>query len=108
MAILESSIYPKITVEEAIPIIGEAIKAGIDNNMGSGSNIDICIVRFREDKKIGRNVDGNITDSPWGQQKFRPIVSEYRRHYFYEDPVAKKAQRIQNLSPEGMGESTST
>merc|ERR1712146_172966 len=88
--------HPDMTVEEAIPIIGDAIKA-IDNDMGSGSNIDICIVKF-DGEKYGNDSKNIIGQSSLAKRKFRPIVSEYRRHYFYVDPIINKKQRMQNIA----------
>jgi len=78
MAILESSLEPlngNITVDNAIDIIRQSVKAGIVNDLGSGSHIDICVIRPYEVKrwrelgidkveKKSWNVSDNATNFP--------------------------------------------
>jgi len=45
MSVLESKYSPKLTVEEGVTLLCETISAGILNDLGSGSNVDICIIR---------------------------------------------------------------
>lgn len=44
MAVFESYWTPKMTREAAIELIVEAVEAGIFNDLGSGSNVDVCII----------------------------------------------------------------
>mmetsp|Transcript_15466 Transcript_15466/g.19381 ORF Transcript_15466/g.19381 Transcript_15466/m.19381 type:complete len:375 (+) Transcript_15466:40-1164(+) len=43
-AVLEGGFKPDLSQEEAIKLVQNAILAGISNDLGSGSNIDICII----------------------------------------------------------------
>ncbi|CAH1388686.1 unnamed protein product [Nezara viridula] len=45
MTVLESSWKPDLTEEEGKVIVRNAIAAGIFNDLGSGSNVDVCIIR---------------------------------------------------------------
>jgi len=45
MSILERGYTEDISVEEGVALVTEAIKAGIMNDLASGSNVDIVIVR---------------------------------------------------------------
>ncbi|XP_014290752.1 proteasome subunit beta type-7 [Halyomorpha halys] len=45
MTVLESSWKPDLNEEEGKVIVRNAIAAGIFNDLGSGSNVDICIIR---------------------------------------------------------------
>ncbi|XP_063234673.1 proteasome subunit beta type-7 [Bacillus rossius redtenbacheri] len=45
MAVFESRWKPELTEEEGKEIVRDAIAAGIFNDLGSGSNIDICVIR---------------------------------------------------------------
>lgn len=54
MAILESSLGAlngNITVDRAVEIIRQSVKAGIMNDLGSGSHIDICAIKSCEVKR---------------------------------------------------------
>jgi 20S proteasome subunit beta 2 len=44
MSVFESTWKPKLTREEAVSLAAEAIKAGIFNDLGSGSNVDVCVI----------------------------------------------------------------
>lgn len=45
MAVFESRWKPNLTEEEGVQIVRDAIAAGIFNDLGSGSNVDVCIIR---------------------------------------------------------------
>jgi 20S proteasome subunit beta 2 len=44
MSVFESTWKPHQTREEAIALCAEAIKSGIFNDLGSGSNVDVCVI----------------------------------------------------------------
>ncbi len=45
MAVMESSYKDDMNEDEAVDLVRRAIRAGIFNDLGSGSNVDICIIR---------------------------------------------------------------
>ena len=44
MAILETNYKENMSKEEAIKLCTAAIEAGIYHDLGSGSNVDVCII----------------------------------------------------------------
>ncbi|EJD50655.1 proteasome subunit [Auricularia subglabra TFB-10046 SS5] len=44
MAVFESRWKPNMTREEGIALVSAAIQAGIFNDLGSGSNVDVCVI----------------------------------------------------------------
>ena len=44
MAILEERYRPTLSLQQAMKLVARAIKAGIDNDLGSGSQVDLCIL----------------------------------------------------------------
>ncbi|VWU50724.1 proteasome subunit beta type-7, putative [Hepatocystis sp. ex Piliocolobus tephrosceles] len=44
MAVLEAKYRDSMTIEEGKELVAEAISAGIFNDLGSGGNVDICVV----------------------------------------------------------------
>jgi len=44
MSVFESGFKEDMTLEEAKVLVARAIKAGIFNDLGSGSNVDLCII----------------------------------------------------------------
>merc|ERR1719231_593652 len=44
MSVFESGYKEDMTKEEAMELVARAIRAGIYNDLGSGSNVDLCII----------------------------------------------------------------
>lgn len=45
MAVFEDGFRDDLSEEEAVALVAKAIRAGIFNDLGSGSNVDVCIIR---------------------------------------------------------------
>merc|ERR1719284_1622132 len=55
MSILESEYKSGMTAQEGIALVSKAIRAGIFNDLGSGGNVDVCVIT-----KDGGNVLRNL------------------------------------------------
>ena len=55
MAVLESRWHKDITKDEAISLVADAIESGIWNDLGSGSNVDLCIMETDKPSVLLRN-----------------------------------------------------
>jgi len=55
MAVLESRYKDDLDEKEAISLVSEAIQAGIFNDLGSGSNVDICVLSKKDGMTMLRN-----------------------------------------------------
>ena len=55
MAVLETNFKEDMTKEEAIELCSKAIEAGIWNDLGSGSNVDVCVMEVGKDAHLMRN-----------------------------------------------------
>lgn len=55
MSVFETMWKQSLTKEEAIELCAEAIKAGIFNDLGSGSNVDVCVIEQDKPTKLLRN-----------------------------------------------------
>jgi 20S proteasome subunit beta 2 len=51
MSIFESEYKIDLNMEEAMALVAKAVSAGILNDLGSGSNVDVCVIT--KDKTIG-------------------------------------------------------
>jgi len=69
MAILESRYKDNQTEEEAKQLVHDAIWAGIFNDLGSGSNVDLCVLR------------------PTGAQMFRNVSMPNEKKFTRQNPV---------------------
>lgn len=55
MAVFETSWKRDCTKDEAIKYCSEAILAGIFNDLGSGSNVDVCVIEKDKPTQLMRN-----------------------------------------------------
>merc|ERR1712151_1448884 len=45
MSILESEYKDGLTEQDGIDLVAKAIRAGIFNDLGSGGNVDVCVIK---------------------------------------------------------------
>lgn len=57
MSVFESTWKPNMTRDEAVSLAAEAIKAGIFNDLGSGSNVDVCVIPQEGPSQLLRNYE---------------------------------------------------
>lgn len=55
MAVLETNFKEDMTKEEAMKLASDAIEAGVWNDLGSGSNVDLCVMEIGQDATLYRN-----------------------------------------------------
>ncbi|KAL3233192.1 Proteasome subunit beta type-2 [Nakaseomyces bracarensis] len=71
MAVLESHWRPDMSKEEAITLAADAIEAGIWNDLGSGSNVDVCVMELGKDAEYLRNYrTPNVREAKQKSYKF--------------------------------------
>ncbi|GAA5995479.1 hypothetical protein JCM5350_004601 [Sporobolomyces pararoseus] len=54
MATFESKWQPNMSRQSAIDLVCEAIESGIWNDLGSGSNVDVCVIEGERDQETGK------------------------------------------------------
>ena len=77
MSVFESGYKDGMTEEEAVALVVGAIEAGIFNDLGSGSNVDVCIIK-KDDVDYRRNF-------------VKPNERKYRRQRGYSYPKGSTA-----------------
>lgn len=71
MAILETNWKPNMTKEEAMKLCSDAIESGIWNDLGSGSNVDLCVMEVGKDAQLYRNyLTPNVRAEKAGSYRF--------------------------------------
>ena len=63
MSVFETQWKPNMTREEAVSLCANAIEAGIWNDLGSGSNVDVCVIT-KEKTELMRNYKTPNTREP--------------------------------------------
>ncbi|KAF8521130.1 20S proteasome subunit [Gautieria morchelliformis] len=59
MAVFESKWKPEMTRSDAVDLVGEAISAGIFNDLGSGSNVDVCVITGQHTEMLRNHIKPN-------------------------------------------------
>lgn len=71
MAVLESRWKPEMSRDDAVALAAEAIQAGIWNDLGSGSNVDVCVMEVGKDAEYLRNyITPNVREPKQRSYKF--------------------------------------
>ncbi|KZT57980.1 N-terminal nucleophile aminohydrolase [Calocera cornea HHB12733] len=85
MAVFETTWRAGMTREEAIQLVAAAISAGIFNDLGSGSNVDVCVIT--KDK----------TDMLRNYEMPNQRVEKERKYGFRRGTTAWKSESIRSL-----------
>ena len=90
MAILETYYKENLEKEDAIKLVVAAIEAGIYHDLGSGSNVDVCVIT-RGKVEFFRNLkhDNHKVFSKPGGYQFRKdrvqVLEEFRQKFVVEE-----------------------
>ncbi|KAI0791374.1 20S proteasome subunit [Abortiporus biennis] len=85
MAVFEAGWKPDMTREEALELVVAAISAGIFNDLGSGSNVDACVITANKTEMLRNFVRPNER------------VTKERSYGFRRGTTAWKKEQIRSL-----------
>ena len=63
MSVFETGYKDDMNEEEAIELVSQAILAGVYNDLGSGSNVDVCILK-KDSMEMKRNYLTPMDEKP--------------------------------------------
>ena len=79
MSVFESQFKQNLPREEAIQLVKEAIFAGIFNDLGSGSNVDICVITKDNTEYLRNYETPNPKPAVFGNYTFnKPVTSNFK------------------------------
>lgn len=70
MSVFESTWQATLTREAAIKLCSEAILAGIWNDLGSGSNVDVCVITPEKTQLLRNYITPNVREKKMRDYKF--------------------------------------
>lgn len=70
MAVFESRYRPDMSEEEGKKLVRDAIAAGVFNDLGSGNNIDICVIKKDETEYLRPYEVANVQPVKQGNYKY--------------------------------------
>jgi len=107
MAIMEARYKDNLTLEEARALVMEAIEAGITHDLGSGNNLDVCVISkdkvemFRNIKIVGKRMSSEAENYkfPIGDSLVYKEFTLKREKVDLEiETAAKKDDRMEIIS----------
>lgn len=70
MAIFETMWKPDLTKDDAVKLCSEAIQAGIFNDLGSGSNVDVCVITPEKATLLRNHITPNVREKKMRDYRF--------------------------------------
>jgi 20S proteasome subunit beta 2 len=70
MSVFETQWQPGLTREQAIKLTSDAIQAGIFNDLGSGSNVDVCVITKEKATLMRNYITPNVREQKQRNYKF--------------------------------------
>lgn len=61
MAVFEAGYKDDLTEEEAVTLVSNAIQSGIFNDLGSGSNVDVCVIRKQDGPVVANQASKQVS-----------------------------------------------
>lgn len=71
MAVFEDRYKPNLSEQEAKDLVADAIRAGIFNDLGSGSNVDLCVITKDKAEMLRPYHEANVKGVRQGNYLFR-------------------------------------
>lgn len=71
MSVFETKWKQKLTRAEAVNLTSEAIQAGIFNDLGSGSNVDVCVITAEKTTLMRNHITPNEREQKQRSYKFK-------------------------------------
>lgn len=70
MSVFETQWKNEMTRDEAVKLCSEAIQAGIWNDLGSGSNVDVCVITQEKTELLRNYITPNVREQKMRDYKF--------------------------------------
>ena len=98
MAVFETQWKQKMNREEAVKLASEAIQAGIFNDLGSGSNVDVCVITEDKATLLRNYITPNQREQKQKSYKFaRGTTAVLAEKIITKEEISKYAT-VQELS----------
>ncbi|KAL9121104.1 MAG: hypothetical protein Q9187_002342 [Circinaria calcarea] len=72
MAVFETHWTPALSRDAAVGLAAEAIQAGIFNDLGSGSNVDVCVITAEKATLLRNYITPNVREQKQRSYRFQP------------------------------------
>ena len=86
MAVFEEGFKDGLERDEAVALVARAIRSGIFNDLGSGSNVDVCVITRGKVRGAGA-VWGRYIERVDGVWQLDPLRKMHVKHYHLGEHV---------------------
>ncbi len=100
MAVFETGWKQGMTREEAVGLASEAIQAGIFNDLGSGSNVDVCVITKEKAQLLRNYIKPNEREVKQRDYKFRRGTTAWLKEKVITREEISKYVTVHELSSE--------
>lgn len=90
MSVFETQWKPALTKDEAIALTSNAIQAGIFNDLGSGSNVDVCVITNEKTTLLRNYITPNKREPKMRNYRFqRGTTAVLNEKIITKDEISK-------------------
>ena len=100
MAMFETGWKQGMTRDEAVKLASEAIQAGIFNDLGSGSNVDVCVITAEKAQLLRNYIKPNEREVKQRDYKFKRGTTAWLKEKVITREEISKYVTVHELSSE--------
>ena len=104
MSVFETQWVPDLSRAAAIKLTSDAIQAGIWNDLGSGSNVDVCVITPEKTELLRNHITPNVRERKMRDYKFARGTTAVLNERVVKREEMGKYVSVQEIGGEGVGE----
>lgn len=102
MSVFETSWRNKLTKDEAVALCSEAIQAGIFNDLGSGSNVDVCVITSEKATLLRNYITPNVREKKMRDYRFKKGTTAWLKEKVISKEELGKFVTVHELGDDGV------
>jgi len=104
MSVFETTWSPKLDRDGAVKLCSDAIMAGIFNDLGSGSNVDVCVITNEKATLMRNYITPNVRVPKALSYKFERGTTAYLQEKVMSRNEFRRFVTVQELGVETKGD----
>jgi 20S proteasome subunit beta 2 len=102
MSVFESKWKGKLNRDEAVDLCSDAIMAGIFNDLGSGSNVDVCVITPDKATLLRNHIQPNVREKKARDYRFKKGTTAVLNEKIITREDISKYVTVHELGDEGV------
>ena len=102
MSVFETQWKRDMTREEAVALCADAIQAGIFNDLGSGSNVDVCVITPEKTQLLRNYITPNVREKKMRDYKFKRGTTAYLDEKIITREEIRKYVTVEEVAESGV------